>query len=107
MKADKQSKIDRRNKKRGIDKPVYEKEVDLDKIVKVHKVVENVLEKQPIEKIVEEYKAEEKPEVSSKDESAEPEVHQKPDVSSKDESAEPEVLQKKPKRKYNKKSKSS
>ena len=93
MKADKQSKIDRRNEKRGIMKPhkTYKDIVDEE-----HKEVATVEEKQPIEEIVEEYKAEEKKE-----------EEKKPEVSSKDESAEPEVHQKKPKRKYTKKSKSA
>ena len=52
MKADKQSKIDRRNEKRGIMKPhkTYKDIVDEE-----HKEVATVEEKQPIEEIIEEY----------------------------------------------------
>tara|TARA_Y100000401_G_C8323657_1_gene226882 strand:+ start:2220 stop:2477 length:258 start_codon:yes stop_codon:yes gene_type:complete len=85
MKADKQSKIDRRNEKRGIMKPhkTYKDIVDEE-----HKEVATVEEKQPIEEIVEEYKAEEKKEEEKKPEEKKPE-------------------EKKPKRKYTKKSKSA
>jgi hypothetical protein len=76
MKGDKQAKIDRRNKRRGIEKAhkTYKDIVDEE-----HKEVPNVEEKKEINEIVEEYKVEEK------------KVEEK------------KVEEKKPKRKYNKK----
>ena len=57
MKADKQAKIDRRNEKRGVGKPVHKTYKDI--VDEEHKEVPTG-EKKEIKEIVDEYKVEEK-----------------------------------------------
>jgi hypothetical protein len=58
MKADKQAKIDRRNEKRGVLKPVHKTYTDI--VDEEHKEVPTGDEKKEMKEIVEEYKVEEK-----------------------------------------------